>query len=152
MKDMTKTYEPAVDGAAEPAVEPAAETKATKAKGKKAKKTKALAGDLTLATLADGYLKHMTEVGKSAGTCFSYSMEMRTAISELGAETLVSALTPEQVATYFESARVTRLKSGQPKAQPSIAKTRRVLRLALCWAEAEGLIGKAPIPEAPEKA
>jgi len=149
---MTKTYEPAVDGATEPAVEPAAEPKATKAKGKKGKKAKAPAGELTLARLADAYLAHMGEAGKSPGTCFSYAMELKTAQAELGAETLVGALTPEQVATYFASARVTLLKSGQPKAQPSIDKTRRVLRLALVWAAEQGLIEKAPLPEVREKA
>jgi hypothetical protein len=148
--DMTKTYEPAVDDAAEPAVEPVAEPKATKSKGKKARKSKAPAGGLTLAQLADGYLAHMAEAGKSPGTCFSYAMELKTAQAELGAETLVAAITPEQVQAFFDSPRVTTLKSGQPKAQPSIDKTRRVLRLALVWAAEQGLIGKAPLPEGPK--
>jgi hypothetical protein len=147
---MTTTHERAKDGAAETVVEPAAEPKATKSKGKKGRKPKSAAGDLTLAALSDGYLEHMAQVGKSPGTCFSYSMEMRTAIAELGAETLVAAITPEQVATYFDSPRVTLLKSGVAKAPPSVAKTRRVLRLALVWAAEQGLIAKAPIPETPE--
>ncbi|HVS08621.1 MAG TPA: hypothetical protein VMS76_02010 [Planctomycetota bacterium] len=149
---MTTTHERAKDGAAETVVEPAAEPKATKAKGKKVKKAKAPAGDLTLAALAERYLHHMGEAGKSPGTMFSYGMELKTAQAELGAETLVASITPEQVQTFNDSPRVTRLKSGQPKAQPSIDKTRRVLRLALCWAQAEGLIATAPIPQAPEKA
>jgi len=147
---MTTTHERAKDGAAETVVEPAAEPKATKSKGKKARKPKAPAGDLTLAALSDRYLAHMTEAGKSPGTCFSYSQELRAAQAELGAETQVASLTPEQVQAFFDSARVTTLKSGQPKAPPSVAKTRRVLRLALVWAAEQGLIEKAPLPETPE--
>jgi hypothetical protein len=42
---------------------------------------------------------------------------------------------------------VTLLKSGKPKAKPSVDKTRRVLRLALVWAVEQGWIEKAPLPE-----
>ena len=39
-------------------------------------------------------------------------------------------------------------KAGRkPKAKPSIDKTRRVLRLALCWAVEQGWLEKAPLPE-----
>jgi hypothetical protein len=147
---MTKTYEPAVDGAAEPAVEPATEPKPAKRKTKKGGSKKAPAGDLTLAALADGYLAHMSEAGKSPGTMFSYGMELKAARAELGAETQVASITPDQVQAFFDSPRVTTLKSGQPKAPPSVAKTRRVLRLALVWAAEEGLIERAPLPETPE--
>ena len=39
---------------------------------------------------------------------------------------------------------VMKKKNGKPKAQPTILKTRRALRLALVWAEQKGLIKKAP--------
>jgi len=41
---------------------------------------------------------------------------------------------------------VTKLRSGKSKAKPSIDKTRRVLRLALCWAAERGIVSTAPIP------
>jgi hypothetical protein len=120
-------------------------------KGGKAKRSMAEIGaSLTLGELADRYLKHLEETGKSAGTLFSYAIELKTAQRELGADTLIASLTPEQVGAYFDSAAVMKLKSGRPKAMPSYLKTRRVLRLALCWAEEKRWIEKAPIPESGE--
>src|SRR5262249_8593642 len=113
-----------------------------------AKKKRRAKGDFTLAELAELYAAHMEEEGKSSGTISSYGMELKTEMAELGAETLIASLTPDAVQTYFESKRVTRLRSGKPKSQLSIDKTRRVLRLALVWALGE----KAPIPEAPAEA
>jgi hypothetical protein len=100
---------------------------------------------LTLADLAARYLAHMAEQGKSDGTRFSYGMELKLAQAELGSDALVSYLTPESIALFNEAPRVTTLKSGRPKSQLSIDKTRRVLRLALTWAHQEGLIDHAVV-------
>ena len=57
----------------------------------------------------------------------------------------MSSITPEQVQAFNACDRVMKLKTGKPKAEPSFLKTRRVLRLALVWAEQAGLIAKSPI-------
>jgi len=111
---------------------------------KKGRKTKA---DLTLADLAERYVAHLEEDGKSAGTSASYGLELKTALAELGAETRIADLKPEHVVGYFASKRVLRKKNGKHKSPLSIAKTQRVLRLALVWAEEKKLIEKAPLPE-----
>jgi hypothetical protein len=113
-----------------------------------AKKKTATGSDpeMVLGQLTERYIKWMEDMGKSIGTQFSYRMEMKMAESELGATTLVSSLTADDIDRFNNSARVTKLKSGKPKAQPSIDKSRRVLRLALAYAEQEGLIAKSPIP------
>jgi hypothetical protein len=116
-------------------------------KAKAKKKAKLPSGNATLADVAAGYLTHMEEAGKSDGTVSSYRMELKTATSELGEETPVADLTTERVREYFESPRVTKLRSGKAKAKPSIDKTRRVLRLALVWAAERGIVATAPIPE-----
>ena len=110
------------------------------------KKTSKTNPNLTLEQLSRAYLDAIEKDGKSVGTCFSYLMELKVATSELGAETLVSTLTAQQIEKFNNSKRVTKLKSGKPKSQLSIDKTRRVLRLALAWAEQSGLIEKSPIP------
>ena len=115
-------------------------------KGRK-KKVAIPPGTATLADIAAGYLADMETKGKSNGTIASYGMELRVAQDELGEGTLVADLTPEHVAEYFASKRVTKLRSGKNKAKPSVDKTRRVLRLALVWAAERGIIEKAPIPE-----
>jgi hypothetical protein len=124
---------------------------ATVKKGGKPKRSKAEIGaSLTLGELAERYLKHLEETGKSNGTCFSYAIELKTAQRELGADTLIASLTPEQVRAYFESPAVMKLKSGRPKAQPSFLKTQRVLRLALVWAVERKWLAEAPLPKSDE--
>ena len=107
---------------------------------------KQLDPNLTLAQLSQAYLDFIEKDGKSVGTCFSYCMELKTAMSELGAETLVATLTADDIKKFNNSKRVTKLKSGKPKSQLSVDKTRRVLRLALAHAEQSGLIAASPIP------
>jgi hypothetical protein len=116
-----------------------------KARGKK--KGAKLPGNATLADLSAAYLSHMEDQGKSNGTIASYGMELKSAMVELGEETLVADITPERVGEYSACKRVTKLRSGKSKAKPSIDKTRRVLRLALVWAAERKIIATAPIPE-----
>jgi hypothetical protein len=130
-------------------VAPASEPKPTDAPAakKKAKKPKPATADITLEDLAGRYLAHLEEVGKSNGTLFSYKLELVLALDELGKDTKLADLTPARVLDYFVSDRVMRTKSGVEKAPPTFKKTRRVLRLALVWAQETGLVEKAPLPE-----
>ena len=100
----------------------------------------------TLGDLCRQYIHHMENEGKSAGTVSSYTAELKLACKHLGAETAAGAITAEKVAIYFASDPVTKLRTGKPKAKPSVDKTRRVLRLALVWAAQQKLIKAAPIP------
>lgn len=112
-----------------------------------APKKKSKKDDATLAYLADRYLANMERAGKSNGTCLSYKLELATALDELGADTLLADLTAEKVALFFGCKRVNNKRNGKGKSPLSIAKTQRVLRLALVWAEGAKLIAKAPLPE-----
>jgi hypothetical protein len=108
--------------------------------------------DMTVTRLAEAYLRHLGDLGKSLATQFSYSMDLGIAKRELGPETRIADLTPERVAAFFESPAVTVRKNGRPKTQVTIDKTRRVLRMALEWAEEENRVAKAPLPTTAEKA
>jgi hypothetical protein len=138
-------------------VEPAQEVIATESpvpveetptpKPKKAKKPKAATADVTLEDLAARYLAHLEDAGKSNGTLFSYKLELVTALDEIGRDTKLADLTPTRVLEFFGSDRVMKTRTGVAKAAPTYKKTRRVLRLALVWAQDAGLIEKAPLPE-----
>ena len=123
-------------------------TKRTKKTTKTRKSPKPAEASITLADLADRYVRHLVDAGKSLGTQFAYRMELNTALEELGENTPITTLTPDHVERYFESDRVTRTRGGREKARLTIDKTRRVLRLALAWAVEQGVIEKAPLPEA----
>ncbi len=101
---------------------------------------------LTLAQLAESYLKHLEEIGKSPATVFSYKMDLKIARDHFGDETPVIDLTPEKVAHFFDSDAVTKRKNGKPKTEVTINKIRRVLRLALVWAKETKLIDSVPLP------
>ena len=105
----------------------------------------------TLNDVANGYLSAIEADDAGQGTLSSYKMELKLAMRELGEGTLLGDLTAERVQAYFESDTVMRTKNGKPKAQPTWAKTRRVLRLALLWAQDAGLCEVAPIPAPPVK-
>jgi hypothetical protein len=128
-------------GVEQDAVAPTSETPTRKRKTKKPDAT------LTLEDLASKYLQHLEDAGKSNGTLFSYKLELITALDELGKSAKLADLTPTRVLEYFVSDRVTRTRAGVQKAKPTVDKTRRVLRLALVWAQDAGLIEKAPLPE-----
>ncbi len=143
--------------AVEPIPEPTATEPTTpapepsKPKRPRKKQEAAITSVATLADLSAAYALQMENDGKSNGTIASYSMELKLAQDELGADTPLADLTPEKVQTFYDSKRVTKLRSGKNKSQLSIDKTRRVLRLALVWAAERGILAKAPIPEAEAK-
>jgi hypothetical protein len=110
------------------------------------------AGGPTLHDAAEGYLAFLDKDGAGDGTLSSYRMELKTAMSQLGSETPLATITTEMVATYFASDVVTKTRHGKPKAKATVDKTRRVLRLALMWAQDEKLVDVAPVPAPPVKA
>lgn len=107
---------------------------------------------LLLPALAERYLKHLEQLGKTRGTVFSYEIDLGLAITHFGKDTNVRTLTEKEVAKFFNSDAVTKKRSGKPKAEPTILKTRRVLRLALAWAVEAGLLNEAPLPTPAKRA
>ena len=101
----------------------------------------------TLADLAGAYLANLEAKGASLMTRASYQNDLKLALRELGEKTKISALTSRKIQTFFESDVVTKTKGGKAKAMPTILKTRRVLRLALMWAQEAGWVAEAPIPD-----
>ena len=147
MKSETKTK---TDATTEK--KPATKPKRPKQKKPRGKgKAKPASEALTMGVVAEGYLAHLDEAGKSPGTLFSYRQDIQTAVRHVGEDADVAALTANQVAEYFASDAVTKTRTGRTKAKPTVDKTRRVRRLALVWAAKSGLIAEAPIPTAPAK-
>lgn len=133
-----KAPKPAKGGGAAP--------KTTKKKPRARKPTKPAKGTVLLQDVADAFIAYLEGEGYTRGSIASYSAELSQAIGFLGAEVPVATITEERVREYFESPLVTVTRSGAPKSPRTIAKSRRVLRLALFRAEEVGLIGKAPVP------
>jgi hypothetical protein len=112
------------------------------AKAKKAKKGKP-AWTLTEAALA--FLASLKAAHKSESTINAYAADLDLATEVLGGETPIAAITPADIERFNTSDPVLRTKSGREKAQPTIDRSRRVLRLALVFAEQQGAIETVPI-------
>jgi hypothetical protein len=135
---------PAVESAdlgAPNATPPAGDAPVSKPRGKRQAK-----GEATLQQVTDGSLANLGCEGKSEGTIFSYRMDLAAALEHFGGDTPVASLTPAKVAAFYASDGVTKKRNGKRRSEITIAKTRRVFRLALVWAAEKGLIEKAPIP------
>ncbi|MBK9386567.1 MAG: hypothetical protein IPN34_17275 [Planctomycetes bacterium] len=120
---------------------------AKKAKSKATKKTAKPTWTLTQAALA--YLESLKVARKSESTVSAYAADLDLATEVLGAETPIAALTEADVERFNASQQVTTTKSGRAKAQPTVDRSRRVLRLALTFAEQQGAIEKVPIEAKP---
>ncbi|HGY91956.1 MAG TPA: hypothetical protein ENK43_12375, partial [Planctomycetes bacterium] len=97
----------------------------------------------TLGQLFDAYIASLVDRGKSAGTARSYAADLAVAKKHFGADLVLTALTPETVAGFFASDAVRMTRKGVPKSKITTAKIKRVLRLALLWAEGESFFEKA---------
>ena len=103
---------------------------------------------VTIDDLAVAYLAHLATVGKAAGTIRSYASDLSLARKHFGGKTKLRSLTNRKVISFFTSDAVTKLRDGADKNRITVAKIRRVFRLALTWAVEAGQIDKTPIPSA----
>lgn len=104
--------------------------------------------DVVPGSIADISAKYLNAIDgdKTPSTVRSYGMDLQRACSYFGAERLVETISADEVQGYFDSPEVNSLRSGKPKAKPTIDKQCRVLRLALVWAAEQKLIEVAPVP------
>jgi site-specific recombinase XerD len=119
---------------------------AKKAKSKSSRKQKPT---WTLTEAAIAYLESLKAARKSESTVNAYAADLDLATEVLGAETPIAQLTAADVERFNASQQVTTTKSGRAKAQPTIERSRRVLRLALVFAEQQGAIEAVPIEAKP---
>ena len=122
------------------------ETPAQEANPIPAKAPRKARGEVTLGELAERYIKHLEDEGKSPGTCSSYAAELKLACKHLGADMQISQLTPGHVQAYFDCKAVTKLRGGKKKSPLSVAKTVRVAKQAFEFAVARKWLASAPLP------
>jgi hypothetical protein len=100
----------------------------------------------SLRAVGDGWLASLKAAGHTPSTISSYGNDLAIAYEHFG-EGQAAEITEKQVAAFNASAGVIKTKHGKSKAQPTILKTRRALRLALVWAAGQKIIKAAPYAE-----
>ena len=98
----------------------------------------------SLGAVGAAWIEAIRNGGHSDSTVSSYRRDLEVAYAHLGADTAVDSLTEKLIAAFNACKAVMKKRNGKAKAKATVLKTRRALRLALTWAEQEGLIKKAP--------
>jgi hypothetical protein len=97
-------------------------------------------GKLTVDELARAWIAHLEHGGKTtASTIASYANDLKTAIAFFGADSPVAGINAAYVDVFNRCDAVMKLKSGAPKAMPTILKMRRAFRMAVEWARENGV-------------
>jgi hypothetical protein len=111
-------------------------------------KTKTTA--LELSTGIEGYIEHLTAIGKKASTVGTAKRTMALFEEHLGAKKVVPKIMPVHVAGFFNSEAATTLK-GKPRAKASILQIRRIVRGALVYWHEQGHLESVPLPKDEKK-
>ena len=93
------------------------------------------------------YLDYLKEMGKKPGTIASYGKDFDLAIEFFGEDKTIDSIAVCNIGKLFKSDLVNKLKSGQDKAEPTIKKTKRAVRMMFTWAKDSGMIKTLPIPK-----
>jgi site-specific recombinase XerD len=103
--------------------------------------------DKTLGGAMNEYMEHLRERGKSERTLYTYARDAEQITAFFGADRKLSGILTPHVGKFLKSDALLRLPSGKERAEPTVRKTVRVLRMFLVWARDEGYIEKAPLPK-----
>jgi hypothetical protein len=146
-------HDTAAEMAAVPEAAPEAEAPPTPKRRRAAKPEPTPAAAATakagsLRAIGNGWIEAIRANGASVSTVSSYSNDLEVAYGFLDGDAPAGGITEKQIASFDKCKAVLTKKNGKPKAQPTILKTRRALRLALTWAAEAKLIKSAPYPAA----
>ena len=101
----------------------------------------------TLHQATQAYLEHLRSQGKKERTLYTYGKDFEQIEGFFGSERKLSAILTPHVGKFFKSDFLLKLPSGRERSQPTVEKTKRVLRMFLIWARETGRIDKLPLPK-----
>ncbi len=101
----------------------------------------------TLHDAAQAYLEHLQKQGKREATIKTYGRDFEQIETFFGADRKLTTIRIPQVGKFMKSDVLLKLPSGKKRAEPTIQKTKRVLRMFLVWATETGSIDKLPLPK-----
>jgi site-specific recombinase XerD len=103
---------------------------------------------MNLKKAADEYLLYLEANGRHPRTLYTYGKDLEQIRAFFGDSKKLHNITKAQVSGFLESDDLLSIeKSGKRRAERTINKTVRVLRMLLFWACAQGLIAEVPLPD-----
>lgn len=94
-----------------------------------------------------GYLEHLKGEGKKERTLYTYGKDFEQIEAFFGADRKLTSILAPHVGKFYRSDTLLKLPSGKERSQPTVEKTKRVLRMFLVWAHESGRIDKLPLPK-----
>ena len=103
--------------------------------------------EMTLGEALSQYLEHLKNEGKSERTIYTYSRDVEQIIGFFGADRKLTSILTPHVGKFLKSDALLKLPSGAERAEPTVRKTVRVLRMFFVWCLEQGYIDKLPLPK-----
>ena len=103
--------------------------------------------EITLGQAMADYLEQLKADGKSERTIYTYSRDAEQIISFFGANRKLTSILTPHVGKFLKSDALLRLPNGQERAEPTVRKTVRVLRMFFVWTKDMGYVDKLPLPK-----
>jgi site-specific recombinase XerD len=103
--------------------------------------------DRTLGEAMNEYLEHLRDRGKSERTLYTYRKDAEQITAFFGADRKLSGVLTPHVGKFLKSDALLRLPNRKERAEPTVRKTVRVLRMFLVWARDCGYIERVPLPK-----
>ncbi len=101
----------------------------------------------TLHGAGQAYLEHLKSQGKKERTAYTYGKDFEQIEAFFGADRKLKGILASHVGKFFHSDALLKLASGKQRAEPTVKKAMRVLRMFLVWAKETGRIDKLPLPK-----
>ncbi len=101
----------------------------------------------TLGQAMADYLEYLKVEGKSERTLYTYSRDVEQIIGFFGSGRMLTSILTPHVGKFLKSDALLKLPNGNGRAEPTVRKTVRVLRMFLVWARDNGYIEKIPLPK-----
>jgi len=101
----------------------------------------------TLHETSEAFMGHLQELGKKERTIYTYKKDLEVAESFFGTDKPLTEIQSWQVGKFLKSNKLLKLTNGKMRAERTVAKTVRVFRMMMVWAQQTGLITELPLPK-----
>ncbi|MHB9038844.1 MAG: hypothetical protein ACYC64_19550 [Armatimonadota bacterium] len=101
----------------------------------------------TLGQALAEYLEHLKAEGNSDRTIYTYNMDAKQITEFFGADRKLTSILTPHVGKFLKSDILLKLPNGTCRADLTVKKTVRVLRMFMLWSRDRGYITSLPLPK-----
>ena len=101
----------------------------------------------TLQETLKEYMEYLKAQGKTERTIYTYNKDGQQITSFFGTDRKLTSILTPHVGKFLKSDVLLKLPNGQNRAELTIKKTVRVLRMFFVWANERGYIANLPLPK-----